>query len=424
MAPPRGGASHSIAQLGPRGNIPSPNAPVDAGLEARDATLCHSLRSRLGIRRPLESEAPAPPGSFAFRVCRHTQSADSGCILRRGREDASLRQEGDPSLEVPTKAEIHIGPAGWSYPDWDGIVYPSKKERSFDPLEFIASYFDLVEVNSTFYRVPSRGTCRRWVERTAQRTGFLFTAKAPQDMTHRTIPATEREVAAFKAAIEPMMESRRLGAVLIQFPWSFRPSSEATAYVRSLCEWFSPFPTAVEVRHGAWAAPRHLRFFSDTGITLCGIDQPVIGNSFTPHTYSPANGRAYFRLHGRNREKWFSSEATRDDRYDYLYSADELSFWRDKIHHAAERAQKIFVVLNNHFRGQAVVNGLELKAMLTGEASRAPRELASSYPRSRDVLRPDSQPRAGSDSAPRDPLDLFETDDDAEEDQGNDGKDR
>lgn len=307
-------------------------------------------------------------------------------------------------------------------------MYPSKKERSFDPLEFIASYFDLVEVNSTFYRVPSRGTCRRWVERTAEKTGFLFTAKAPQEMTHRTVPATEREVAAFKAAIEPLLENRRLGAVLIQFPWSFRPSSEATAYVRSLCEWFSPFPTAVEVRHGAWAAPRHLRFFSDTGITLCGIDQPVIGNSLTPETYSPADGRAYFRLHGRNREKWFSTEATRDDRYDYLYSADELSFWRDKIRHAAERTRKIFVVLNNHFRGQAVVNGLELKAMLTGEASRAPGQIASSYPQSRDLLRPDSRPRPRGDTAPSEQLDLFENDveneDGAEDDHGDDGKTR
>jgi uncharacterized protein YecE (DUF72 family) len=333
-------------------------------------------------------------------------------------------EESDASMQSTTKPEIHIGPAGWSYPDWDGIVYPAKKERSFDPLEFLASYFDLIEVNSTFYRVPSRGTCRRWVERTAEKPGFIFTAKAPQEMTHQSVPATEREVAAFKTAIEPLFESRRLGAVLIQFPWSFRPSPEATGYVKDLTEWFSPFPTAVEVRHGAWGSSRNLSFFRDTGITLCGIDQPVIGNSLTPDTYFPAEDRAYFRLHGRNREKWFSAEANRDDRYDYLYGAAELSFWRDKIREAAERVQNVFVVLNNHFRGQAVVNGLELKAMLTGRRSSAPCQLLSSYTRSGNLLRPDKGPGAGTDTTPRGQLELFDNDDDEHEDHDDANKDR
>ncbi len=309
-------------------------------------------------------------------------------------------------MVAPTKHEIHIGPAGWSYPDWEGIVYPSKKSRSFDPLEFLSSYFDLIEVNSTFYRAPSRSTCRRWVERTDQKPGFLFTAKAPKEMTHGTVPATEPEVAAFKTAIEPLLEHRRLGAVLIQFPWSFRPSPEAASYVRSLSEWFSPFPTAVEVRHGAWGAPRHMRFFEESGVTLCGIDQPPIGNSLTPDTYWPAGDRAYFRLHGRNREKWFDPDAGRDARYDYLYSADELSPWRDRIRQAAERVQSVFVVMNNHFRGQAVVNGLELKAMLTGHPSKAPRDLLSRYARSTDLLRPDTA-QAVNDTARRGKLDLF-----------------
>jgi uncharacterized protein YecE (DUF72 family) len=289
-----------------------------------------------------------------------------------------------PSVE----STVRIGPAGWSYADWEGIVYPRARNRSFDPLAFLASYFDLIEINSTFYRTPSRETCRRWVDRTADNPDFLFTAKAPQELTHGPRAASEGDVAGFKNAIEPLYESDRLGAVLLQFPWSFRASPEATAYLETLTGWFDPVATVVEVRHGTWGAPRALSFFRQSGIALCGIDQPAVGDSLGPGTHAPTGDRAYFRLHGRNKENWFRKEANRDERYDYLYDVSELSYWRDAVNETRGRARNVFVVLNNHFRGQAVVNALQLGAMLAGRPSPAPETLLSRYPAAGDLLRP------------------------------------
>jgi uncharacterized protein YecE (DUF72 family) len=310
-------------------------------------------------------------------------------------------------VETKQIPHIHIGPAGWSYPDWEGIVYPATKSRSFDPLRYLASYFDLIEINSTFYRTPSRSTCRRWVARVEEKPEFVFTAKAPQEMTHHSQPASQSDVAAFKTAIEPLFESHRLGALLIQFPWSFRASPAATAYVRTLTDWFRPFPTAVEVRHGTWGTPRGLSFFRQTGITLCGIDQPVIGDSLAPGTYVPGAGRAYFRLHGRNNEKWFSREAGRNERYNYLYGVSELTGWRDTVRAAGTRVENVYVVLNNHFRGQAVVNALQLRAMLTGRRSTAPGSLVSSFPGTDDLLEAQNGAGAPSRSGGEKQLDLF-----------------
>jgi uncharacterized protein YecE (DUF72 family) len=286
-----------------------------------------------------------------------------------------------------TEPRIRIGPAGWSYADWSGIVYPERKPRSFDDLAFLASYFDLIEVNSTFYRTPSRATCRRWVERTLFNRDFAFTAKAPREVTHRPQPAVEADIGGFKKAVEPLWESERLGAILVQFPWSFRASPESMAYITRLSGWLAPFPAVIEVRHGSWDAPRPRAFFRSAGMARCGIDQPALGDSIGPGKGLPTSERAYLRLHGRNREKWFDRDAGRDERYNYLYGQDELSYWRDVIREAGASTRNTYVVLNNHFRGQAVVNALQLRAMLSGQPAPAPRHLLDAYPSARDQLR-------------------------------------
>ena len=289
-------------------------------------------------------------------------------------------------MQTSANKRIRVGPAGWSYADWEGIVYPKPRGRSFDPLEYIASYFDLVEIDSTFYRVPPRSVCRRWSERVAGRPDFLFTAKAPQEITHRARPHPEEDLAPFKTALEPLFDTGRLGAVLVQFPWSFRPTPEAMAHVKTVTECLHPFPTAVEVRHGGWGEPRALAFFRDQGIALCGIDQPLIGNSLAPDSWVSGSGLAYFRLHGRNKDKWFAKDAGRNERYNYLYDVSQLAPWRERIGHAAKDAGNVFAVLNNHFRGQAVVNALQLQTMLSGKKARAPRTVLSSYPHAEEFL--------------------------------------
>ncbi len=281
-------------------------------------------------------------------------------------------------------SNIHIGPAGWSYPDWNGVVYPPKQKKDFDPLAFIAFYFNLVEINSTFYRIPTPDTSRRWVRRVRTNPDFSFAVKAFRNFTHGKDPFSQSEFDAFKRAIAPIYEHGILGFVLIQFPWSLRFDGDARRLIDRLTSALTPFPVAVEIRHGSWAKTEAIEFLRNTGATLCGIDQPVIGNSITSKTHFAGPSGAYFRLHGRNAAKWFDRNATRDERYDYSYSSDELSSWSSKISKEATN-NRTYVVLNNHFRGQAVVNALELKTLIFREKVPVPATLLRGIPHLREI---------------------------------------
>ena len=314
------------------------------------------------------------------------------------------------------KSHISIGPAGWSYPDWDGIVYPERKPARFDPLEYLSSYFSLIEINSTFYRIPAREVCARWVERVVSNPSFLFSVKAYQGFTHGRYPADRGEIDAFKKAISPMHESGRLAAVLVQFPWSFRPDAASRAHVRDLSEALSPLPIVVEVRHGGWAAADALSFFRDEGLCMCGIDQPVIGDSLRPDTFVASNVGVYFRLHGRNYKEWFKRDTHRDARYNYFYSDEETSYWSGRIAEAAAQVEKVFVVTNNHFRGQAVANALELEAKVHGTRPPAPSGILRRFPRLQSVLTPDD--RWADESEAKRQMSLFEEQEKDDEDGG------
>jgi uncharacterized protein YecE (DUF72 family) len=314
--------------------------------------------------------------------------------------------------EFQLKPDVHIGPAGWSYPDWDGIVYPKVKGPRFDALAYLASYFDLIEINSTFYRVPTSRVCRDWSDRVAGSDSFRFTVKVHRELTHGRGLARESEVNEFKTAIEPMVENDKLGSLLIQFPWSFKNSVDTRRYIGQLTGWLRPLPASVEVRHGSWRSREATRFFRDNDIPLCGVDQPMIGDSLGPETFEPGGSHAYFRLHGRNRHNWFKPDAGRDDRYNYLYSSDELSSWRERIDSVPAGVERLFVVLNNHFRGQAVANALQLRSMLSGRKTDAPPELIDTFPGLGDSLRPvrPKRNRTRSRRAKHGQLDLFEND--------------
>jgi uncharacterized protein YecE (DUF72 family) len=116
---------------------------------------------------------------------------------------------------------IRIGPAGWKYKDWEGVVYPKPAPRGFDPLAYIADYFTAVEINSSYYGPPKPASARRWVNSVSQNRTFRFTAKLFHSFTHERKPGPNDE-RDFKAGISPLMEAGRLGAILIQFPWSFK----------------------------------------------------------------------------------------------------------------------------------------------------------------------------------------------------------
>lgn len=273
---------------------------------------------------------------------------------------------------------IRVGPSGWSYKDWWGIVYPKPKPRGFDPLVYLARYFNTIEINSSFYGPPRPATTKKWAASVQANDDFRFTAKLFQSFTHQrnAAPADERD---FKDGITPLMGANRLGALLMQFPWSFRNTGENRAYVARLRNQFAEYPLVLEVRHASWAEPGILDFLEQLGIGLCNIDQPLFKKSIKPGAEA-TSAIGYVRLHGRNYRNWFSEKADVRERYDYLYSINELSSWVERAKVLAENTTDTYVMSNNHNIGKAVANSLEFNSLLTGEPVVAPTTLVAHYP--------------------------------------------
>ena len=280
---------------------------------------------------------------------------------------------------------VRIGTAGWQYRDWAGIVYPKPKPRGFDELSSIASFFSTVEINSSYYGPPRRPVAKTWTDRVADNPQFRFTAKLWKGFTHER-NATAKDEALFKDGLGPLIESSLLGALLVQFPWSFRNESENRTYVRRLRNRFAEYPLVVEVRHGSWMEPDVLDELAELGVGLCNIDQPLFRRSVKPAAITTST-IGYVRLHGRNYKQWFSKTADVRERYDYLYTADELEPWVERVKAIADDAEDTYVITNNHNLGKAVVNAFELKAFLTDQPIDPPRELLERYPDLRQISR-------------------------------------
>jgi len=276
--------------------------------------------------------------------------------------------------------KLYIGVSGWSYKDWVGPVYPSGGKRRIDQLAFLSDFLDAVEVNSTFYRPPSAQMTASWVRRTASHGDFRFTAKLYQRFTHQLDkPYTGDDVDVFKRGIDPLAQSGRFGGLLVQFPWSFKNTPESCGYVARLADDFSDYPRFIEVRHGSWLAAEAMTLFAELGLGFCNIDQPVIGRS-VGLTSVVTSGAAYMRLHGRNYGEWFKKDHTRDTRYDYLYKGAEIDEVADKVRDLLRQVDAVYSFNNNHYRGQAPANALQLKARLTGEKVPVPGELQEAFP--------------------------------------------
>ena len=288
------------------------------------------------------------------------------------------------------RRDIHVGPAGWSYADWRGRVYPEGAGAKVDTLALVAKYFDTAEINSSFYHPPSPDTARSWLRRVAHNPNFIFTAKLYKVFTHARGKATADDERIVREGFDPLMEANQLGAVLIQFPWSFKNDREERSYLNQLCERFKAYPLVVELRHESWNDPRLLQTLEDLGVGLCDIDQPLFANSIKPaaEVTSPIG---YVRLHGRNYQNWFREEADVVERYDYLYSRDELEPWVERIKEVARKAKQTFVITNNHARGQSLVNAFEVLASLEEKRVPGPARLVESYPRLSESVEADDE---------------------------------
>jgi len=283
---------------------------------------------------------------------------------------------------METTKKFYIGPAGWSYKDWAGTVYSEKVGRN--KLRFIARYFDCVEINSSFYRIPSRSVVSSWCERVEWKREFLFTVKVWQRFTHER-KIEEDEVSHFLRAFDPLLTKNRLGAFLIQFPWSFKMDNDNIKYLHRLSNFFRDMPAAVELRHGSWNTETGIDTIKNMGFAICNIDQPQIGNSMPPTNYVTIKDLAYIRLHGRNTRVWFKEDAERDERYNYLYSTNELIQWKERASEVASKVDRVFIITNNHFRGQAIVNALQIKYLLEGAKQKAPPSIIRHYPQLREI---------------------------------------
>jgi uncharacterized protein YecE (DUF72 family) len=299
------------------------------------------------------------------------------------------QQPVSPIAPISSRAKggsaIRIGPAGWSYPDWSGYVYPSKRPKGFHEATFLARFFDTIEINTSFYAPMRADHARQWIDRVSANPQFRFTAKLWQKFTHDAIvmpsvitPADEHAV---REGFDVLHQAGKLGAVLLQFPFSFHRDEETTAYLEGLLRRFSAYPLAVEVRHASWNDDEILAILREHRAAFCNIDQPVIGRSIEPGAEVTAP-IGYVRLHGRRYDTWFSDDATVPsyERYNYLYSPEELTPWTERIEKVAERARDVFVVTNNHYLGKGVVNALQLISLLTKSKVDVPDPLRRRYP--------------------------------------------
>jgi uncharacterized protein YecE (DUF72 family) len=271
-----------------------------------------------------------------------------------------------------------VGPAGWAYKDWSGIVYPARKPRGFSELTYLAQYFDTIEINVTFYRPIAAKTATAWLDKTKAHAQFRFTAKLWRGFTHER-DATSADEQSFKDGLAPLLEQGKLGALLLQFPWSFRNTAENRDYLARLSARFSEFPRVLEVRHGSWSQPGVLDLLEQLELGLCNIDQPLFRQSVAPSAIA-TSAIGYIRLHGRNYDSWWRENKYQGERYDYLYSVAELAPWLDRIKRVEQAARDTYVVTNNHYIGKGIVNAFEISSILKDEPLPMPPELLARYP--------------------------------------------
>jgi uncharacterized protein YecE (DUF72 family) len=280
---------------------------------------------------------------------------------------------------------MRIGPAGWSYPDWAGYVYPSRRSKGFHEATYLAEFFDTIEINTSFYQPLAPDHAAQWIDRVVANPRFVFTAKLWQRFTHDALSIDARTAAederAVRAGFDVLLAANKLGAVLLQFPFSFHRTKETVAHLSAVLKRFADYLLVVEVRHETWNAPETLALLREHGAGFCNIDQPIIGRSLAPSAQvtSPVG---YVRLHGRRYDTWFSDDdaVPVHERYNYLYSAEELAPWITRVRKVSEHARDTFVVTNNHFQGKAVVNALQLISILKGTKVKVPEPLRRHYP--------------------------------------------
>jgi uncharacterized protein YecE (DUF72 family) len=254
---------------------------------------------------------------------------------------------------------IRLGTSGFSYDDWVGEVYPEDLPR-WQWLSFYANEFDTVELNVTYYRLPSTKIASGWVSRTPDH--FTFTVKAHRSLTHER---KQPDFAAFRESLTPLLEAGKLACILVQFPHSFHPTPENRAYLQTIRDGLAELPLVVEFRDSAWVTEETFNQLTELEMGFCCVDEPQLRGLMPPVTRRTSDV-SYVRFHGRNAERWWKHDHAWE-RYDYTYSEEELSEWIPRIKELEHAAPLTLVYANNHYRGQSVDTLHKLKRLLEAE---------------------------------------------------------
>lgn len=310
-----------------------------------------------------------------------------------------IEMAGAKPILVDGEHQVRIGTASWTDPTMTaaGVFYPPEAKTAEDRLRFYASRFSVVEVDATYYALPQEQMSQRWVERTPD--DFVFDIKAhalmtgqpseikrlpkpirealPEELKEKSriyakdLPAelTDEIWTAFRAGIEPLVSTARLGAVFLQFPrWVF-PSNEARAQILDARQRLGGLPIAVEFRHNSWwnekNAERTMRFLQDNQVAYVMVDEPQGFKSSVPPVVAVTSpSLAVVRFHGRNAENWEKRDITPAERFKYLYDEDELADWAPRIQAVARKTKSTHVLMNNCYANYGTTNAAQLADLL------------------------------------------------------------
>jgi len=286
---------------------------------------------------------------------------------------------------------LRIGTSGWNYPSgkgtWNGVFYPKPRPKGFDELAYYAERFDTVEVNSTFYGQPRVEVSRAWAKRTPP--GFEFSVKLYQKFTHprmfkervvsglpedaldetdainALVRPNQADLDEFRRGIDPLASAGKLGALLAQFPASFKDTPASRESLTALLGAFREYPVAVELRHKSWsdAIGDTLTLLNAFGAAWVQIDEPKFRLSIRQNYLPNVQGFYYMRLHGRNVANWWRHEKS-EERYDYLYSGEELKEFSETADASRRLVKKVYLYTNNHFSAKSVANAVMIKQQL------------------------------------------------------------
>jgi uncharacterized protein YecE (DUF72 family) len=261
-------------------------------------------------------------------------------------------------MENEFSHRILVGTSGYSFDDWVGTFY-AEGIRKGDMLSFYVEHFPAVEVNSTYYRIPHPAVLHQMERKTPP--GFEFIIKAHKSMTHG-LNADKKTYSQFVEMLEPIQEAGKFSGVLAQFPWGFKNTAPTRKHLEHLRENLPGIPLFVEFRNSGWIVDEVFELIERLDIGYCCVDEPRL-KGLVPPVVKKTSDSAYVRLHGRNARNWWRREGG-GDRYDYLYSEDELKDWVEKIRELAAKAKKTYVFFNNCHAGQAARNAKLMQELL------------------------------------------------------------